>query len=66
MFLKKLHNCSILSDKKHSIDSIRVWMKWKQLYNLKVYDTVSERLVDYNDNQFTKSKESRRYRFLWS
>ncbi len=65
MFLKKLHNCSILSDEKHSIDSIRVWMKWKQLYNLKVYDTVSERLVDYNSNQFTKSKESRRYRFLW-
>ena len=66
MFLKKLHNCSILSDEKHSIDSIRVWMKWKQLYDLKVYDTTSEKIVDYNNNQFTKSKESRRYRFLRS
>lgn len=65
MFLKKLHNCSILSDEKHSIDSIRVWMKWKQLYDLKVYDTETEEFVEYKDSQFSRNKESRRYRFLW-
>lgn len=65
LFLKELLQCSILSDEKHSEDSIRQWMKWKKLYNLKVYDTETEEFVEYKDSQFSRGKESRRYRFLW-
>jgi hypothetical protein len=46
-------------------DSIRRWMKWEQLYDLKVYDIVNEKFIEYNDRQFSRSKEPRRYRFLW-
>ena len=65
-FLKELLNCSILSDEKHSEDSIRQWMKWKDKYNLKVYDAETEQIIEYRDEYFSKNKLSRRYRFLWN
>lgn len=55
LFLKDLLQCSI----------IRQWMKWKDTYNLKVYDIETEKFINYNDSRFSRCNESRKYKFFW-